>query len=239
MNKNLNIETIVTDGTDRIMQEDYSVKAGSVECYFKNLESVLIRKIHEADIILGCIAWLTNFKILKALSKKEGISIIISKEDFLKPDINSKSDWKNKLSKYYNSLPYGIDRYMNFFVHNKHTTIRVQGMSYCSSPEIDPIRVVGYSNTEKLPAFPRSHHKFLIFCNKKENKMGMAVNAYGLWTGSYNLSQNAERSFENAIYTTMGKIIEAYLMEWGQVAALSEKIDWDSDWVAPEWRIGS
>jgi hypothetical protein len=37
--------------------------------------------------VIGCIAWLTNTKIIQALRKvDQGVQIIVQKEDFLRPD---------------------------------------------------------------------------------------------------------------------------------------------------------
>ena len=62
---------------------------------------------------------------------------------------------------------------------------------------------------------------------------------YAVWTGSFNLTKNASYSFENAIYTTDSEIVRAYYNEYGQIASMSEPLDWESDWIEPEWRIGS
>ena len=35
------------------------------------------------------------------------------------------------------------------------------------------------------------------------------------------------------------RIVQAYYQEWGQVFALSEPLDWESEWVEPEYRIGT
>ena len=65
-------------------------KNGDIEVYFKNIEEELIKKINNADIILGCVAWFTNEKILRALAKKDGVSIIVQKEDFYVQILGSK-----------------------------------------------------------------------------------------------------------------------------------------------------
>lgn len=62
---------------------------------------------------------------------------------------------------------------------------------------------------------------------------------YAVWTGSFNFSDNGTKSFENAVVIEDVAIAEAYLEEWGQIAALSEPLDWSSEWMAPEWRIGT
>ena len=60
-----------------------------------------------------------------------------------------------------------------------------------------------------------------------------------VWTGSYNISQTAAKSLENAVVIRDQVIAQAYFNEWSQIMALSEPLDWESEWVAPEWRIGT
>ena len=71
------------------------------------------------------------------------------------------------------------------------------------------------------------HHKFII------------IDEDIVWTGSYNLTYNATLSLENAIYITDEKIVNGYYQEYTQILALSEKLNWKSEWMAPEWRIGT
>lgn len=37
----------------------------------------------------------------------------------------------------------------------------------------------------------------------------------------------------------MAKLAALYATEWSRVLALSEPLDWSSEYVAPEWRFGS
>ena len=64
-------------------------------------------------------------------------------------------------------------------------------------------------------------------------------NAHVVWTGSYNLSENAGQSWENALIIRDPVIAGAYLNEWSQLFTFSEPLDWRSEYIAPEWRIGS
>lgn len=54
-----------------------------------------------------------------------------------------------------------------------------------------------------------------------------------------NFTKNAAQSFENAIVVQNTQIAGSFMQEYSQVAALSEPLDWTSDWVEPEWRIGT
>jgi phosphatidylserine/phosphatidylglycerophosphate/cardiolipin synthase-like enzyme len=65
------------------------------------------------------------------------------------------------------------------------------------------------------------HHKFLIFLDKQ-------LNAYGIWTGSYNLTNNANKSLDNGLFITDKKIINGYIEEFEQILFLSEKLNWES-----------
>jgi hypothetical protein len=102
---------------------------------------------------------------------------------------------------------------------------------------------VGNHNREKKPAFPRMHNKFLVFCNASESTSDLdyrfEVKPHTVWTGSFNLTRNAAMSLENALAITDPTVVQAYFREWEQVLALSEPLDWSSDWCEPEWRVGT
>jgi phosphatidylserine/phosphatidylglycerophosphate/cardiolipin synthase-like enzyme len=97
------------------------------------------------------------------------------------------------------------------------------------------------------------HHKFLVACHvvsRTEKRYGDDPSdfvtatvpvpvPFAVWTGSANLTANSVRSLENGLVIDSERIAQAYYDEWAQVAAISEPLDWTSEWVAPEWRIGS
>ncbi len=60
-----------------------------------------------------------------------------------------------------------------------------------------------------------------------------------VWTGSFNLTQNAVASFENAVIISNPRIVQAYTVEFEQLFALSEPLDWTTEYVEPEYRIGT
>lgn len=239
---NLHKIGVQTDGNETVAQQDYSInnERASIQVYFKDLENHLIKHIEEADVVVGCVAWLTSKPILKALALKDAVAIVIQKEDFLKPDINAKKGWKDKLHKLYWSLPHGLERHDKIL---KDLDTTLFDMSCCGDPGIESVRCVGNHNSEEIISFPRSHHKFLIFCKNKnrndEYNPSIKWKPYKIWTGSYNLTQNANMSFENAIVLNNKSIIKAYFQEWAQIEALSEPLEWGSKWCKPEWRIGT
>jgi phosphatidylserine/phosphatidylglycerophosphate/cardiolipin synthase-like enzyme len=46
-------------------------------------------------------------------------------------------------------------------------------------------------------------------------------------------------SLENALVIRNPDIVTAYVWEYSHVFALSEPLDWEQDWVAPEYRLGT
>jgi hypothetical protein len=215
--------------------EHFAACSSGVAVIFKNLEQSLIAHIQRADIVVGCVAWLTNKNILRALSKKRGVALIVQKEDFLRPDVDAESNFKSKLRSLYESLPATLTRYDEGLRET-----RVYMMSCASDPTIEAVRCVGNYNLEKVPAFPRMHHKFVVFCRiVADGVEGTSFEPYEVWTGSFNFTENAARSFENALIIRDPKIVESYFQEFGQVEALSEPLRWDTFWAAPEWRIGT
>ena len=201
--------------------------------YFRDLDKHLIDHINQADAVLGCVAWLTNGSILDALSRKSVVSIVVQKEDFLRPDTGNLKDWKNWLRRKYDSLKCDVDRYS--FDNNI-----ISHLSICSDPTIDPIRCAGNYNRDRMPAFPRMHNKFMVFAEIVQSfDEEPSLNPYAVWTGSFNLTENSCSSLENALFITDPEIVQAYYKEFGQIVAISEELDWETDWMAPQWRIGT
>jgi hypothetical protein len=230
------------DGPDKALQDFRSESVdGLTKVYFKNLELELVNRIREADIVVGCVAWLTSKPILLELQKKKGVSIIVQKEDFLRPDLAAPRNWKRELQKLYSEIPRALTRYDHGF-----TGTEIHMMSFASDPSLDPIRCVGNYNVSKAPAFPRAHHKFVLFCRSKtlpiEHRRyheALTFEPYEVWTGSFNFTKNAGNSFENAIISRDKNLVSAFFKEYGQIAALSERLDWETEWTVPEWRIGT
>ena len=67
------------------------------------------------------------------------------------------------------------------------------------------------------------------------------------WPISYRLEQperaaigsRLPQSWENALLIDHRGVAEAYAKEFGQIFAFSEHLDWASQWVEPEYRIGT
>jgi hypothetical protein len=140
------------------IQRTPSVTSGQTIAYFNNLELRLINHIQEAEEVVGCVAWFTAEPIINALAQKDSVSILIQKEDFLRPDLSaphSSKKWSKHLRSLYTSLP---QRYMRHAIHGD----LVQWLSFASGDVFEAVRCVGMSGKDSNR--PRMHHKFLVFC---------------------------------------------------------------------------
>ena len=217
---------IMTDRGTR-PQQDYSCEDyANVRVIFDGHKEALLEYIDKYNNIIGCVAWLTDYDILEALATKEFVSIIVQKEDFLRPDINGSLERVRQL---YDSLP-SSERF------------RVEGLGglgYGADPTLQAIRCVGNHNKDKKPAFPRMHHKFLVFTSALDQEIPFWSPHEDdcVWTGSYNITHNAAKSWENVVVLQSLEIVRAYLNEWVQIIGLSEPLDWATPWSSPEWRF--
>jgi hypothetical protein len=205
-----------------------STSSGNVEVIFKNIKERLIQKILESKIVFGCIAWLTELDILNALSKVQ-CQIVVQKEDFLRPDSGKYS--RNKLRNAYTKLH-------NPAVFQEMTNFKY---SFCSYTEVEAVRCVGNYNREKKPAFPRMHNKFLVFGEWPQNDdpQFQGFIPKEVWTGSFNFTKNAGDSLENAVIISDPIIAKAYHEEFIEILGISEKLDWEYEWIEPDFRLGS
>lgn len=256
----LNLVTIPTADGETYLG-DYSARAGQarVDVYFRDLDVYLIKHIESASYVFGCVAWMTHPKILDALAKKTAAQIIVQKEDFLRPDSAGGAAWKTDLRERYERIK-GADRPVFNGV--------LAGMSSAGDPTMNGVRCVGVT-ARKGESAPRCHHKFLVLCQYTEREkcpscsgalvryltIDGSIVAYfvckkcyaefapwdpvKVWTGSFNFTNNATRSFENAVVIHDKIIAEAYMREYQQIAALSEPLDWSSEYINPEWRFGT
>ena len=117
--------------------------------------------------------------------------------------------------------------------------------------EKEAIRCVGETTREGNKR-RLMHNKFLVFAsNPVVGYKTLPDNKYGfppgpsqwhpkvVWTGSYNITHNASLSWENTLIVRDAKIAEAYLMEWAQLYAFSEPLDWKTEYMVPEYRMGT
>lgn len=225
-NLNESVPRLVTD-------EGVTSSDGKVIVYFKNIDQHLIKHIKAAQVIVGCVAWLTHPAILQALAGvKKGVSLVVQKEDFLRPDVGYTARWRTDLRRRYGKL--------------KSISVWPGSLSMLTEALIedyfiDPVGCVGIYNRAKASAAPRMHHKFLVFCHAKtvESSNGeqsyLEIEPYEVWTGSFNLTVNASNSLENAVVIADANIARAYFDEWEGIVLSSERLDWERDWIHPDY----
>ena len=230
-------------------QEDHRAMTNTarVTAIFRNHRQELIRLIQEAaqeerTSCFGAIAWLTDMEILQAL-RGLTCAMIVQKEDFLRPDtMPEQPDWPDKLRAAYQALREPAERYMMPGV--------AKGLSTSGDPSVEPVRCVG-ERPERGRINPKMHNKFLVFAKSRNTirieKYGeyayeipeVEWEPYAVWTGSFNFTEAAHNSWENSVYIESEEIAQSYLNEWAQLLAFSEPLDWTSEYVEPEWRIGT
>lgn len=206
---------------NELIHTDYSHKNGSITVHFRNLKEKLLSEIHESEIILGAVAWLTDHDILEAISKKP-CQIVLQKEDFLRPDmeVSLSNRSKLKLKEAYENILFGYTS-MNF-------SNKIMELSYDDIFDIEPIRCFGYLTDKYRHCSPKMHNKFLIFADFDTDSG--KINAKKVWSGSANLTEMSMHSLENAILIEDKIIAMQYLKEYEYIYYLSESLSWDSTW---------
>jgi phosphatidylserine/phosphatidylglycerophosphate/cardiolipin synthase-like enzyme len=234
------------------------VTSGNCEVVFRNHEAKILQLInsHTHGFIFCAVAWFSNFKILDALevAKTRGVvvAVVVQKEDFLRPDTSGDNNsWKNILQRKYDALgTLGCNYLGEPCLFNdvlrcaQHHMVHADGCPSgftCDSSEgqlFGAVRCVGNYNREKLPSSPRMHNKFFImghfaYGEEDEDRFFPIITPTTVWTGSYNFSIAAEKSFENAVILRDNDIAMAYLAEFSLLFMLSEPLDWTHDWISP------
>lgn len=207
------------------------VLSGAVEVVFRDIEARIVSEICKADAVVGCVAWLTSLPILDALSRKWQVSIIVQKEDFLRPDSGR---WQlQRQREAYDRLP----RY------SRMGNPRTWGYSMACDDMDDAIRCAGMWAANG-GIYPRMHNKFLVLCRcetppRPDDVGPNPYTPYSVITGSFNMSSNATDSLENIVIIRDRAVASAYAKEHGTIYGISEPLDWTKPYVAPEYRIGT
>src|SRR5262249_12335063 len=164
--------------------------------------------------------------ILKTLAQvKHGVAIVVQKEDFLRPDLGTENWGKQSLRVLYDDLKSVLDPRIDW-------PGLINNLSFFGGG-IEPVRCVGNSRNMRQVS-PLMHNKFVVFCKpqffEQESRPSFEPRPYAVWTGSFNFTRNAIQSLENAVYIADPRIAEAYYKEWEQIEAVSEQLDWTTEW---------
>lgn len=172
--------------------------------FFGSLHAPLKRFIADSEILVGCVAWLTDQGIVSLLAERP-VALVVQKENWWK----KKTGHGAALVRRYASLTGGIE-----------TAWLGDGWTG-PSVRLAPIACVGHANRTKTT--PLMHHKFLVRCSLSEE--GLLV-PHAVWTGSFNFTGSAAGSLENAVEIHDPAVAAAYLAEFALVAAASESMNW-------------
>ena len=231
-------------------QKDHSAVSenGEIEVIFDRIRERFLEKLEKYNTLLGCVAWVTDSWIIHCLENKR-VQILVDKPD--------------KGSLFNPTWARQFDR-LNCDLRTWEIgdgPITYSGINDEGDTQIDPIRVVG-SRRHEYP-YPRMHHKFLLFGNYNpadEDRELMddhwamrrtfppdeahwsppnlcSLDIEEVWTGSFNLTDNATWGLENVLLIRDRKIIDAYWNEWEQLYCISESVGRHGAEPKPEPRI--
>lgn len=224
--------------SDFSVDHSISVSNCDVEIIFRNIKERLISKLNNPGCcILGCVAWLTDFNILDAM-KNKSCGILIQKEDFLRPDKpDIPNDWKNILrTKYENTTL--ADIHTQFCFRFEFESKLDDTMGCTKKSRMGEIRCSGhnpkYNLNQKHYTKPLMHNKFLVLGEMKDFCGYTAFIPKEVWTGSFNMSSNANHSLENVVLIKNEEVAIAYTKEWANLYLDSESLDWKSEWHKPD-----
>jgi hypothetical protein len=232
--------------------------SGDIEVVFRDHKPRLLRLFAEEVqpemlACLGAMAWFTDFEVLDAMTSVPS-SVLVQKEDFLRLDGDPaeagvrRDGWRDILRDHYVAIAESDIHQPGFCRQNFPSPLG--DMALTGDQAIAGVRCVGVRNQRGRRAQPLMHHKFLLFAKLSflpepghEGEHDPLLIPHWdpriVWTGSANLTRLTHRSRENSLIIRDPKIAAAYLDEWVDLMTLSEPLDWDSDGVDPEWRLGS
>lgn len=198
---------------DAAANRDTSTPHGIATAHFGELRRPLLKFILDSEVVVGCVAWVTERFILEALAARPS-ALIVQKENWWK-----KTDARGKnLATRYAALTGGLPASA---FPEPLATRRVRGKPAPNDAILAPIACVGYGAATQHS--PLMHHKFIVRCTRDAD--GTLV-PLAVWTGSQNFSANSDRSFENAVEIHDQTIAAAYLEEFALVASVSEPMNW-------------
>lgn len=190
-----------------------STPRGICTAHFGELRRPLLEFIDHSEVVVGCVAWVTERHILEALARRP-VALVVQKENWWK-----KTDVRGQaLARRYAALTGGLPAAL---FPDPLGTKTFRGKPVPNDAALAPIACVGYGSGSQHQ--PLMHHKFLVRCVLDGDGALLPV---AVWTGSFNFSGNADRSFENAVEIHDPTIAAAYLTEFALVASVSEPMNW-------------
>lgn len=230
---------------------DYSAtfaELKNVRVIFRNLKPSLIQILNKWSAVIGCVAWMTDFDVLDAM-KAKSLGLLIQKEDFLRPELDKNLGDKRWIStlrgKYDRMSAYGIHYRSTYDFIYLHFNTVIGSIEIATGREaLGETLCFGIPGRDHLSR-PNMHDKFLVFGVVEEvvvDDEGYTRSEFkpkAVWTGSFNLSKNASRSIDNAVYIEDERIAQVYYNEWAGLYLYGERLDWTSTWVKQQFSLGT
>ena len=195
--------------------EQNKVYFASATC---SLKDVLVSHISESDAVVGCVGWLTSTEVVDALSAlSEGSSFIVDK------GYVASNGW---LKKRYAKLQTCVGLSEHLWDQTALHVLRPVVDS------LDPVRILGFQKSGSRVA-PLMHHKFAVLLEREDGELVPS----GVLLGSFNYSDNADRSIEFLNLCRDPAVVNAFLAEFAALYVLmSEPLDSTAKVPKPEWK---
>ena len=209
------------NSTEGCVIEPDGIRLINTRAVFRNHAGEIIRLIQEHDWVIGCVAWFTDISVLETIkNNNKKCLIVLNKEDWLR---SGSGDNMRKVVNLYQTIA-ETSFLLDYYGNGQEDPGDVYGA----------FRLMGVIGGKQRPLM---HNKFLLFVDSGEYSHH---NVQTLWTGSFNITKNGSRSFENALILDRKgdghhEIIEAYYDEFHQILKFSERIDYASTHVNPEY----
>jgi len=244
MSKNIeNFGRLSVDGpeTYEFAPSTEAFEGQSVAVYLNDLEIPLLAWLSRQEAVVGCVAWLTNEKVLDALNSLKICQVVMQKEDWMRPDYDGRHPARHS-RRHYNGEA-GFCRL---------ELAETSGLSMCSDPMVQRFRCFGQSTSAQTsgpmqtavpPARPVMHHKFLVGCVSHrplddDGYPSLELIPRSVWMGSFNMTKGARRNMDSAVVMGAGPAA-LYYREWLDIFSHSEKLDFEHEYCVPEWRLGT
>jgi len=189
------------------------VASPKTEFFKKDINRAVAQMLEKSSYVVGCVAWVTEYQILRAMSKQVGVCLIVQRETYLVRK-DKRDDWRIRLKATYAKLPHfpfhslttkdpmqmavfkqiakeQKEKAMAVRYMGKQQTRRVQNRQHAKTPAVEDQMAVEKQGVEPEDA-SMMHNKFLVFFNASGQP-------FAAWMGSSNLTKNAENSLENAV----------------------------------------
>jgi phosphatidylserine/phosphatidylglycerophosphate/cardiolipin synthase-like enzyme len=206
----------------------------NVRVMFQKLGTEMVTRLDmtvPGDFVFAAVAWLTSKPILEAMHRahKRGVIVLVvlQKEKWLRKG-KSQNEFQKKLRSRYDALGAHQVEVVEKLVGNYYFGAG-KNWRFDSKPLVASVRCLGDDVVSEFNA-RRMHHKFVVFGQRNSDNSCTATH---VWTGSYNFSNSAELSLENAICIKDTGIANQYAREFAAIFLNTEPLDWISKTMSP------